>query len=314
MTGTVVLGINNIYTVRTPGGDLQCRIKGKVLREEERSYNPIAVGDSVEIEKDPISPDRGVISSRLARKNYLSRYNKNKKCPQVIAANIDFLVVVSSFSQPSFRPRFVDRMLIAAESGHIQPLICINKSDLSPADTSTNSEGESRIRSVWYEKIGYEVFYTSAITGEGLDRLRQRLYEKTAVFAGQSGVGKSSILNALEPGLSLKVGEISKKYEKGAHTTNFAVMVEVPGKFTLIDTPGIRELELDSIPSDQLRFYFPEFRVFQEKCLFPSCLHMTEPGCIVKEAVETGEILRDRYDCYCNVLGDLVDREKSRYE
>ncbi|RPJ08705.1 MAG: ribosome small subunit-dependent GTPase A [Spirochaetaceae bacterium] len=323
MTGTVVLGINNIYTVRTTNVDLQCRIKGKVLQEEERSYNPIAVGDCVEVEQDPISHDRGVISRRLPRKNSLSRFNKYKKCPQVMAANIDLLVVVSSFSQPSFRPRFIDRLLIAAESGHVSPVICINKKDLTvaagaatgaDATASANTYMESRLRCDWYEKIGYEVFYTSVVNGSGLDKLAKRLAGKTVVFAGQSGVGKSSILNILEPGLSLKVGEISQKYGKGSHTTNFAVMVEIPGKFTLIDTPGIRELELDSIPSDQLRFYFPEFLPFQEKCQYPSCLHVLEPDCGVKNAVQTGAILQDRYDSYCHVLEDLIAREKSLYE
>ena len=307
MTGTVRFGINNIYTVDCDGRELQCRIKGKVLREEERSYNPIAVGDYVTLEADPYSTARGVITGRAPRRNALVRWNKKKKALQTIAANADQLAVIGSFGEPPFRPRFVDRMLVAAHSGGVAPLLVMNKCDLGGV-------GEIQARLDWWRRCGYPVYVVSARTGRGLDAVEEMIRGKITVFAGQSGTGKSSLLNALEPSLEQRVGEISAKFDRGAHTTCFAAMVTVPDRFTVIDTPGIRELDVADVPPADLKFHFPEFGEYLPRCQFPSCWHRHEPGCAVKAAVESGELLYDRYESYLRLLADLEERMNRSYE
>ncbi|MBN1524753.1 MAG: ribosome small subunit-dependent GTPase A [Spirochaetales bacterium] len=307
MKGRVLFGINNIYSVKTESGIFECRIKGKVFQEENRTYNPIAVGDWVTIDADPNNHLKAMIIGRDERRTVLSRWNRKKQCPQILASNVEILVIVTSAAFPPFRPRFIDRMIISAEAGHVHPIICMNKIDLG-----VEAEVMQRLRE--YETVGYEVFHVSAKSGEGLEALRQMLKSKTTVFAGQSGVGKSSILNALVPDLGLRVGDISLKNDRGAHTTNFATMIEIPDQFTLVDTPGIRELDLDGIASADIRFYFPEFKNLQQKCNFPSCVHIDEPKCAVKAAVEDGDIYTNRYDSYCRVYADVREREKKTYE
>lgn len=306
MTGIVKFGINNIYTVLAEGREIECRIKGKVLKEDEASHNPIAVGDSVEIETDPHSPTKGNIISLLPRRNALFRLNKKKKRIQTIASNVDFLVIVSSVGEPPFRPRFIDRMIVAGLAGNVAPLVVINKRDLGV-------EEAVKRRTRVFSECGYRFLFVSAKTGVGLKELAGMIRGRVSVFSGQSGVGKTSLLNALVPGLERKVGEISAKWGKGAHTTSFAQMVEAGG-FTVIDTPGIRELDIALIPPADLRFYFPEFKVVQEGCAFPSCVHQHEPGCAVKAALERGEIDADRYESYSRILADLQEREKSLYD
>jgi ribosome biogenesis GTPase len=307
MIGLVRLGINNIYTVETEGREMECRIKGKVLREDGRSYNPIAVGDTVTVEPNGFSSAQGVITGRAPRRNALVRWHKKKKSLQTIAANVDQLAVVSSFAQPPFRPRFVDRLLVAAHSGGVMPMVVVNKCDLA-------GEPETAARLDWWRRCGYPVYVVSARTGEGMDRLEGAVRNRITVFAGQSGTGKSSLLNALEPSLEQRVGEISAKYDRGAHTTCFAVMVTVPDRFTVIDTPGIRELDVADVPPADLKFHFPEFSDYLPRCQYPSCLHRDEPACAVKTAVEAGELPFDRYDSYLRLLADLEDRERRAYE
>ncbi|MBN1413130.1 MAG: ribosome small subunit-dependent GTPase A [Spirochaetales bacterium] len=306
MKGLVLFGINNIYTVLSDGKQYQCRIKGKILNEEIQHYNPISVGDYVEIDKDPHSDDVGWITGRVDRKNSIIRYNRKRRAPQVIAANVDLLVCVASIKSPPFRPRFLDRLIIAGEISRVPVLIVINKRDLG-----FDENDQKRI--AYYGKIGYDILLTSAADGTGMNDLNNRLEGKIAVLTGHSGVGKTSLLNCLEPGLQLKVGEISSKYNRGVHTTRYSVMINRDIGGWIIDTPGIRELEIFDMEPDQLRFYYPDFMQYSEKCEYTSCLHMEEPDCAVREAVSRNEIHPDRYQSYRNLMDELKEAQTLNY-
>jgi len=295
-TGQVLYGINNIYTVEVDGRQLQCRIKGKILKTERNVYNPIAVGDFVRLQPDPHSEEVGWIVERRPRTSSLVRWNKKRNAIQVLAANADVLVCVSSTQSPPFRPRFIDRLLVSAN--RLEPLIVINKSDLS-----LSAEAKERIRN--YKRIGYPVVLTSALTGRGVAELRRKIKGRVAVFCGQSGVGKSTLLNRMFPGLDLAVGEISSKYDRGSHTTSFASLIRVDADFPIIDTPGIRELEIAGVEARDLAFYFPEFVAIAEQCSYPSCRHVDEPECAVRQAVDRGVIHPDRYESYLRIYEDV---------
>lgn len=294
--GQVLYGINNIYTVEVDGRQLQCRIKGKILKTERSVYNPIAVGDFVGLQADPHSEDVGWIVERRPRTTSLVRWNKKRNAIQVLAANAEILVCVSSTQSPPFRPRFIDRLLVSAD--RLEPLIVINKSDLA-----MSAEAKQRIRN--YKKIGYRILLTSALNGRGVSELRRRIRNKLAVFCGQSGVGKSTLLNRMFPGLDLVVGEISRKYDRGSHTTSFASMIRAAKDFPIIDTPGIRELEIAGVEARDLAFYFPEFVPLAEQCSYPSCRHVDEPDCAVRQAVDRGRIHPDRYESYLRIYEDV---------
>ena len=303
-TGQILYGISNIYAVAVGGGIQSCRIKGKILRgSSEPSYNPLAVGDWVRVLPDPHSSDKGWISERSARKSSLVRFNRKRNAPQVIAANVDQLICVTSAKEPPFRPRFIDRMLISAQIGNIEPLIFVNKSDLGIGEPD-------RVRLQDFQDFGCLVFYGSALTGDGLPELKERLRGKLSVFAGQSGVGKSLLLNRIFPGLDLKIGDLSRKYNRGGHTTNYAIMLEQENGCRVIDTPGIRELDIYGITPRQLAFYFPEFAAAGADCEYTPCLHIGEPGCRVKERVELGTIHRDRYASYTRIYETLKRFQK----
>jgi ribosome biogenesis GTPase len=292
MTGEVLFGMHSIYTVLVDGKKRQCRIKGKVLRSDARAWNPIAPGDVVEIDAE------GRILSLGARRTVLERWNKKGRAPQVLAANADVAVCVTSPQAPPFRPRFIDRLIVAAEAGGLDPLIVLNKVDLL-----SGSETADRLES--YAEMGYQVLRCSARTGAGIELLAGALAGKTTVFVGQSGVGKSSVLNALQPGLGLKVGGLSAKYDRGSHTTNYPVLISSAGGLRIIDTPGIRELELADILPEDIAFHFRDFAASLQACQTPSCLHDGEPGCAVSAAVERGEVHPDRYESYRRILSEL---------
>jgi ribosome biogenesis GTPase len=301
-TGQVLYGINNIYTVEAEGRQLQCRIKGKVLKSENNVYNPIAVGDFVRLEPDPHSPEVGWIVERRPRSTSLVRWNKKRKAVQVLAANAEVLVCVSSTQSPPFRPRFIDRLLVSAD--RLEPVIVVNKIDL-PLSTAA----EERVRD--YKRIGYTVVRTSAVTGRGVSVLRRTIKSRVAVFFGQSGVGKSTLLNRMFPGLDLVVGAVSDKYDRGSHTTSFARLIHAAEDYPIIDTPGIRELEIAGVEARDLAFYFPEFVPIAEHCAFPSCRHLDEPDCAVRRAVQEGSIHPDRYESYLRIHEDVDAFDKA---
>ena len=314
--GTVLYGANNIFIVRAAenrvlarGPLVECRIKGKILRNAEGDYNPLAAGDRVRFLPDAQNPGRGVLVSREERKNALLRWNKKGRAPQAIAANVDLLVCVTSPASPPFRPRFLDRLLLAAHVAGIPSLICLNKDD-----QKTTIDIEARLADFQARGIPCLRTHVCAETGEESTRsLRDAISGKRVLFAGQSGVGKTSLLNALAGGPGRKVGEISEKYNRGRHTTVLAYL-ETWAEGEIIDSPGVREFDICGISGADLRFFFDEFERFAPGCRLPGCTHSHEPGCAVREAAENGSINFDRYESYLRIFDDLQRRESRCHE
>jgi len=244
----------------------------------------------------------GTISALMPRRSFFWRYNEKGKAIQVIAANMDLVVCVTSVSMPPFRPRFIDRVSLEPSSEGLPFVIALNKTDLG-------MDAETARRMDDYRRIGFETMEMSVSTGQGIDALRCRIQGLTSAFVGQSGVGKSSILNALEVGLGLKVGEVCEKFERGRHTTVAGVLVElVDGSTKVIDTPGFRRLAVRGIEPVTLSACFPEIRAASSGCALGSrCKHIDEPGCRVRAAVEAGTIHEDRYESYTRILMELED-------
>jgi len=301
MTGTVVSSSNNTFVVRSGDGSLvRCGLKGKKLKGAEGFYNPLAAGDIVEWE--PASAGTGTISALEPRRSLFWRYNEKGKAIQAIAANMDVVVCVTSAALPPFRPRFIDRVSLEPASEGLPFIIALNKTDLGIDDEVAERMDD-------YRRIGFETIELCAATGLGIEALRARIAGKTSAFVGQSGVGKSSILNALEAGLGLKVGEVCEKYERGRHTTVSSILAHLEDGCTrVIDTPGFRRLAVRGIAPVSLGACFPEIRAAQAGCtLGPRCKHIDEPGCAVLAAVEDGSIHEDRYESYARILAELED-------
>ncbi|MGX8677535.1 MAG: ribosome small subunit-dependent GTPase A [Sphaerochaetaceae bacterium] len=296
MEGTVTRGINNIYTVSSPDGTFLCRIKGKILETKEPEYNPLAVGDHVQFNRT--SDAEGLITLRLPRRNCFQRWNPKGLANQTMAANVDLVLAVCSVESPPFRPRFIDRV-IACSRG-IEVAIVVNKSDI----LYTEDELE---RIELYRKLGYQAFSVSAKTGENIDVLKARIQGLTVALVGQSGVGKSTLVNSLIPSQSQKTGELCEKYNRGRHTTTHSTMIEGEG-FVLIDTPGVREFSVWHDDPHLISDAFVEFAAPSEKCEYHLCLHDNEPGCEVKHEVEEGLIDPDRYESYIRMLHSLDDK------
>jgi ribosome biogenesis GTPase len=302
--GRIVFGANNIFKVLGDGDAFyECRIKGKVLRQPEPAYNPLAPGDLVRFHLHDPEKRQGVILNREQRSNAFVRWNPKREAPQTIAANLDLLVCIASAGVPPFRPRFVDRVMVAGAG--IPVLAVLNKIDAGVAD-------EMRQRMEEFRRIGYEVAYCSAETGAGVEELQQRCYGRRVAFVGQSGVGKSSLLNRLYPGAELPTGAVSLKYRRGRHVTkNASLHPHAAGQF--IDTPGIRQIEPAAVPPEELEGRFPEFAEYIDTCEFQPCSHRHEPGCGVMAAVERGDIHRDRYESYLRLYEELQRRYQNEY-
>lgn len=297
--GRILFGINNIYAVSlfgAPEGEpeiLRSRIKGKVLQEAEGEYSPLAPGDIVEVQE---SGSEGMIVARRPRRNSISRWNRKRRRVQVLGTNLGRVVVISCTGSPPFRPRFVDRALALCEHEAIEATIVVNKVDLG-----LDPGAEDRIAD--YRNLGYQVVLTSAKEGSGIEALSEMARRETLLFLGHSGVGKSSLLNRLLPDANQRVGEVSAKYRRGRHTTNFAILHPV-AEGGIVDTPGIRELDLYPLSNLEISHGYREIRAHGAECGYPNCTHRHEPDCAVLKAVKKGAINLDRYQSYRFALGD----------
>jgi len=307
LKGLVIRGSRNIMTVRIDTEDgskeLECRIKGKVLKGHENVYNPIAPGDYVTIERE-INSDTAMILGLEERRNLFSRFNQKGGNSQLLSANIDLVLCLCTPVSPPFRPRFLDRVLLQADISGIESLVICNKIDIEYDDIDVDERLEE------YNRIGYKIIYISAKTGEGIENLKNEIAGKTCVLIGQSGVGKSSLINALSPGLDLKEGELNEKYDRGVHTTTMSIMYELSKGSKIIDTPGVRRFIPDGIESGDVINYLREFAPLAAKCSFGlSCSHRKERGCKIMEAVHAGVIHEDRYESFLRIMDDLDGKE-----
>lgn len=296
------------YTVKTEDGKLwNARTKGILKIDGITSTNPIAVGDRVELEFEDTEEEGAMITDIKKRNNYINRQSPaNKYQHHIIAANLDQSMLVATLKDPKTSQGFIDRFLIAGEAYHIPSIIVFNKSDLYRKKELDLFEERREM----YEGIGYKVLNISVRNKTGMEEVGELLRNRTTLLSGHSGVGKSSFINAIVPGMGLKTQDVSGWSGKGIHTTTFAEMFDLPAlNARIIDTPGIREFGLVDIPKQELSHYFPEMRIRLNDCQFNNCLHINEPGCAIKRAVESGEISMDRYVSYCMIL-DSVGRKE----
>ena len=309
VTGLVVRSTGSWYTVYLDSGEtVSARIRGRFRLDaiEIDETNPLAVGDRVRLLLD--ADDVGMVTGIEPRQNQLGRRAAGRKAAvreHVIVANVDAAWIVQATFGPKFNPGFVDRFLVACEASHIPAGLIINKADL--LDDQPRAQAAMAFWSELYESLGYPVRLTSAETGAGVDDFREALADRVSVVSGPSGVGKSSLLNVVDPELDLATAEVSEKTQKGRHTTTFSTLHRVAGGW-VADTPGIREFGIWDMAPQDLGGYFVEFRPFLPDCRFPDCTHHHEPDCAVQEAVDRDDITPERYGSYLAIL-ETVEKE-----
>jgi ribosome biogenesis GTPase len=307
MKATVYKSTGSWYVVKDDAGNqFNARMLGKFKIDGLTSTNPIAVGDNIEIEMEN-ELEKGVTITKIYdRKNYITRTSPaNKHQHHIIASNLDQSLLFATIKDPKTSQGFIDRFLISSESFHIPTIIVFNKSDIYKKKEEEKFEEVKDI----YEAIGYTVKKISVETNEGVDEIKNLLKDKVTLLSGHSGVGKSSFLNKIFPEMKLKTQDVSGWSGKGMHTTTFAEMFDVPFGGKIIDTPGIRELGLVDIPKQELSHYFPEMKALINDCQFNNCMHLNEPNCAVKAAVEDNTISMDRYISYCNILESIEEKK-----
>ncbi len=297
--GVVIKSTGSSYLVRDLSGkEVTCRLKGKFKIKGIKNTNPVAVGDNVEFE---IRDDVGLITAIEERRNYIIRKStKLSKRQHIIASNIDQAVLVISLIEPRTTTGFIDRFLVTAEAYSIPSILVFNKIDIYSKEQIDELDMLTNI----YSSAGYENIHVSAKTGLNLHTLKSILKGKRSLFSGNSGVGKSALVNAMDPSKNLKIGDVSQYHRKGKHTTTFAAMYELNFGAYIIDTPGIKEFGLIDFNKYELSHYFPEMRAYLGKCRFNNCTHDQEPDCRVKEAVDEGDIAALRYQSYLRILHD----------
>lgn len=301
MTGLVYKSTGSWYTVKSEQGDfMECRIKGKFRMKGIKSTNPIAVGDIVDYELDENSDAvTGTIHNIHDRKNYIVRKSVNlSKQTHIIASNIDVVFLLITINNPPTTTSFIDRFLVTAEAYGIEAILVFNK-----IDTFDEAMRDEQLYLQYiYSEIGYKFLKVSAIEKKGLDELKGMMIGKVSMFSGHSGVGKSTLVNALEPNLSLKTKNISEQSKQGQHTTTFAEMYDLSFDAKIIDTPGIKGFGIVDMEPSEVSGYFPEFFKLQDECKFNNCLHKEEPNCAVKKALEENKIAWSRYNSYLKIL------------
>jgi len=301
MTGIVCKSTGSWYFVKSEEGDLyQCRIKGKFRIKGIKSTNPIAVGDSVEFDIETKGDEEiGVIKLIHERTNYIVRKSVNlSKQTQIIASNIDLAFLLITINNPPTLTTFIDRFLVTAQAYSIKVILVFNKID----SYKEEEKGEIAYLKDIYETIGYTCVEVSAIKNINLDTIKNLMKGKTSLFSGHSGVGKTTLLNALEPGLNLKTKQISDQHQQGQHTTTFAEMFDLSFNAKIIDTPGIKGFGVVAIEKEELGDYFTEFFALKSACKFHNCIHVNEPQCAVKEALEDEKVSWSRYKSYLQIL------------
>nr|WP_299000454.1 ribosome small subunit-dependent GTPase A [uncultured Allomuricauda sp.] len=301
MLGTVYKSTGSWYSVKTGEGEFyNCRIKGKFRIQSIKSTNPIAVGDEVKFHLEEIGDETvGVISHIEERKNYIIRKSVNlSKQTHIIAANLDQVFLLITLNNPMTFTSFIDRFLVTCEAYEIPVVLLFNKMDVY---SDEEQEEVSHLIKL-YEKIGYPCIEIAAKEGLNVDKVKECMIGKTSMFAGHSGVGKSTLVNALEPGLQLKTAEISEQHLQGQHTTTFAEMYDLSFDARIVDTPGIKGFGIVDMEKDEIGDYFPEFFELKSECKFNNCLHLDEPKCAIKQALEEGNIAWSRYRSYVQMV------------
>lgn len=305
MRGLVIKSTGSWYQVQDEhGNSYDCRIQGKFRIKGIKTTNPIAVGDWVNFALEA-DQNTGVITVLEPRRNYIIRKSVNlSKQTQIIGANLDQAILVVTLASPPTSMGFIDRFLVTAEAYGIPAILVFNKLDLFSEE---GLEILVEYKAV-YENIGYPCYQVSAMEGTNIDHIIALLKDKVTLVSGHSGVGKSTLINSIVPDAALRTGLISDWSDKGKHTTTFAEMIDLPFGGKLIDTPGIRELGIVDIEKKELSHFFPEMRAFLNKCRFNNCVHINEPGCVVLDAVENGEIEPSRYESYISMYNNDDNR------
>ncbi len=306
MKAIVYKSTGSWYVVKNESGeDFNARIKGKFKIDGITSTNPIAVGDVVDVDKED-GEESIVITEIHERKNYITRQSPhNKHLHHIVAANLEQSILLATLKDPKTSTGFIDRFLVASEAYHVPAIIVFNKSDLYQTKEKEKFE---KVKSV-YEKIGYPVYSMSINENSGINEVKELLKNKITLLSGHSGVGKSSFINTIFPENIIKTQEVSGWSGKGLHTTTFAEMFDLPFGGKIIDTPGMREFAMMDIEPHELSHYFREMKALINECRFNNCMHIEEPGCAVKTAVEENKISPERYISYLNILG-TIDNKK----
>lgn len=301
MKGIVYKSTGSWYLVKSEQGDFyQCRIKGKFRIKGIKNTNPIAVGDGVEFELETKNDQQtGVITSIEERKNYIIRKSVNlSKRTHIIASNIDYAFLMITPNNPPTSTTFIDRFLATAQAYSIETILLFSKTD-----TYTEQELlDVKFMATMYRKIGYQCIGISAQTGKNINQLKEIMKGKTSVISGHSGVGKSTLINSLSPELNLKTAEVSEQHQQGQHTTTFAEMYDLDFGARIIDTPGIKGFGVVDMDKHEIADFFPEFFELKSECKFHNCLHIDEPNCAIKNALENDEIWWSRYKSYLQII------------